>query len=425
MSSSGGIDLSLTPGQDLGAFRAAVRSMPKIELHAHVSGSVSVETLALFDPGFLGPEYQAEVGKLDRSSPEFPEQHTAIVDRFYPRPKSTEECFCYFQSCARVIDSLERLKICTLSVLREYSGENTAYIELRTTAKRLPWKTGGDKEDLGEYSDYVNALLGAVKEFRADEARPGGNRMEIRFLLSIDRGRVTDLDSAREQIRVVKDLCKQFKTTEDGQECVVGLDICGNPARDGCGWILDSLEEEEAFCREFPITCHTAEEAWQSERPAHQRSEGSENESSRVVSLMGKLNIRRLGHVTFLSNADISRVQSHAEKNSGICVELCPTSNRVTGGLREDLSDHHFQKWRASGTAGIAICTDDRGLFRCTLASDITDLAVAFNLSIGDVVEFQKQATQASFTSEGTKNAVLARIDKWVAGGTDFEDIHG
>ncbi|CAD7958653.1 unnamed protein product [Amoebophrya sp. A120] len=173
----------------------------------------------------------------------------------------------------------------------------------------------------------------------------------------------------------------------------------------------------------------------------------AEVEVDKVLDHVDVLNIRRLGHVCFLTAEQRRRVFAIADRRTAnelpFCVELCPTSNAVTKCLR-NLADHHFPLWYAGssckrkingGEGGamstsssgevaalpdknapsdevasasappsqlrVALCTDDTGLFCCTISSELEDMAVAFRLSLAELRQLQLDAIDASFLVRG------------------------
>lgn len=397
--------LAQPPMADLSVF---IADLPKVELHAHLSGSVSWATLASLAP--------------------------SLGDTPPKKPDCTADCFEYFAGLAKVITSLESLRFCTLAVLQDFAAENCVYLELRSTPKQF--RRGPGSEELTAKHEYVETVVAAVKEFEASSRMKGASEpMCVRLLLSLDRGKLTTEEKAYDAIKETVELCTKY------DDHVVGIDVCGDPAvRSLCTGLLPAMEryfvaegseEKRAFLKRFPLTVHTAEEP---DEPSAEGS-GERPESRRIVDLMEALNIRRLGHVTYLSGEDRGRVQAIAaarsaregegEAASATCVELCPTSNVVTSSMGS-LTEHHFPQWRKTPTAedptgdvtspgppcAVAICTDDTGLFQCNLRSELALLATTFHVSAQELVELQRQAIRASFCREETlRGAVLKRLD--------------
>lgn len=345
-----------------------IRRLPKVELHAHLSGSVSVETLIELDTS--GQLTDAAIAELKRI------------------PESTADCFSYFSAIGRVIVNLERLRLCTLSVLKDFAAENTIYLELRSTPKQFLMDDGTKTST----EDYVRVVRETVAEFQATQQN---NSMTVRLLLTLDRARVTSVDDCVQKINEIRRLAQ----LEENRDFVVGIDIAGDPSSIGAlenivipAFINHFTQEERD---ELSITMHTAEDVRQ-----------AATETGFIIAEIKRLNIRRLGHCIYLPDEQRESLMQGPEisKDFNICVELCPTSNKVCGSMKADLSDHHFPKWYNNarkngqdGRVGVSVCTDDRGLFRCSLSSELELVTKAFGLTNTDLVSLQSDAMKGSF----------------------------
>ena len=97
---------------DVGATAAASGRMTKVELHAHLNGSIRPATLR---------RLAAERG-LDA--------------RRAPRPKRTlEVCFEIFALIHKCVDSLEIVAVIAREFLEDLRHDGCAYVELRTTPR--------------------------------------------------------------------------------------------------------------------------------------------------------------------------------------------------------------------------------------------------------------------------------------------------
>ena len=98
-------------------------------------------------------------------------------------------------------------------------------------------------------------------------------------------------------------------------------------------------------------------------------------------------------------------------------LELCPTSNLVTRKL-SSLTQHHYPIFANGGgrlggsrSSRVAICTDDTGLFSCTLVSELDDLMRAFSLTFAQVVDLQRNALEVSFLDAEEKVSLRNWLD--------------
>jgi adenosine deaminase len=94
-------------------------SVPKIELHAHLNGSLSkftIQQLAELKEKRLGEKYIIPDGyKIEEND----------------KCKSLSDCFERFNVAYDLVDSKMALVLATKAVIKEFSEDNVIYIELR------------------------------------------------------------------------------------------------------------------------------------------------------------------------------------------------------------------------------------------------------------------------------------------------------
>jgi len=303
-----------------------VWAMRKVELHAHLSGSIAQEFLRAKDASF------------------------EAVDVVSAR--SLAQCFQYFVAVKKVITDLDGLREAARHVFEAYAAEHCVYLELRTTPKRF----SDDDED--EFA-YVRT----VREVAADFA----DRMDVKLLLSLDRGAVDSLATAKRGVALLGNIAAEFPGF------VVGLDVCGDPRRKSALFILEALRGVA-----LPVTFHCAE------------IEDDDEVRAVVESVRdGSIQIKRFGHACYLPP------DCRARLPEDFGIELCPTSNLVAMRLR-DLNDHHFPRFFNNGFR-VSVNCDDRGLFNCSLTSELVSLARAFDLELPDLRNLQRSALASSF----------------------------
>ncbi|CAK9093586.1 N6-mAMP deaminase (AtMAPDA) (Adenosine deaminase-like protein), partial [Durusdinium trenchii] len=310
-----------------------------------------------------------------------------------------QKCFGYFAKVASVVVDLETLKECTLHVLDSFAAENCIYLELRTSPKQF--KVVNGEEHLTTKLQYLETVRAAIDEFHAQAMQRYGFVMEVKVLLSVDRGKVTSKDSALAQIDDV------LKLQKEHADLVVGVDVCGDPHQPTVvPHLLPALQERKNEFQKLPITFHTSEIV-------------DDEESKLIIDSMRDLNIRRLGHVTHLPSFLRQRVLDGIYEDGGVGVEVCPTSNMVTKEI-SSLKEHHFLDWwKKSDKVLLSINTDDTGLFSCDLSSEVYDLAQAFGLSRADVIDIQRQAISSAFHPE--KERLMTAFEKMLACAKEYD----
>lgn len=197
-------------------------ALPKIELHAHLSGSISREhlheiwllkkdTTTLEDPLVVMP----------------PGKHDFDLTTFFPLFSS----YIY-----HLINDVPSLVHSTLSVLSSFAQDGVVYLELRTTPRAMP-SAGLTK------ADYISTVLSTIASFEASNPS-----LHTRLILSIDRR-----NSLSDALEVVQ-LAAQFASRG-----VVGLDLCGDPAAGGIERLAPAFVEAKRITPGLGLTLHFAE----------------------------------------------------------------------------------------------------------------------------------------------------------------------
>lgn len=117
--------------------RKICHKLPKIELHAHLSGCIRVPTLLAM----------AKEKKID----------TTILEK---NERSHENSLHFFKTAHQVIDSKSALKRITLEMIEDFRQENTMYLEIRTTLKNL--KDFETQEITVPKASYLETVLEAI-----------------------------------------------------------------------------------------------------------------------------------------------------------------------------------------------------------------------------------------------------------------------
>ncbi|KAG7252504.1 hypothetical protein CRUP_001726 [Coryphaenoides rupestris] len=168
------------------------RELPKVELHAHLNGSVSSHTIE----------------KLIGRKPHLNVKHDMTAIRSGQR-RTLDECFQVFKVIHQLVDTEEDILMVAKDVINEFAADGVKYLELRSTP-REEVKTGLTKRR------YVETVLEAVQQCKNE-----GVDIDVRFLVAVDRR-----NGAEVAMQTVK-LAEEFMLSTDG--LVVGLDLSGDP----------------------------------------------------------------------------------------------------------------------------------------------------------------------------------------------------
>ncbi|XP_048828990.1 adenosine deaminase-like protein isoform X1 [Brienomyrus brachyistius] len=329
------------------------RQLPKVELHAHLNGSVSVATMK----------------RLIARKPHLNIDHsmTAILKG---QRRTLDECFQVFKVIHQLIDTEEDLLMVTKSVIQEFAEDGVRYLELRSTP-RADANTGLTK------GRYVESIIEAIRQCKEEDVDT-----EVRFLVAVDRRNGAEV--AMETVKLAED----YMLASDG--LVVGMDLSGDPNVGHGKDFLPALQKAKN-CG-LKLALHMSEVPSQTE------------ESELLLTLPPD----RIGHGTFLhpevggSQSLVDRVR---EKN--IPLELCLTSN-VKGQTVDSYQKHHFPYWYQLGHPCV-LCTDDKGVFSTTLSMEYQLAASTFGLDREAVWALSQQAIGCSFTTDAVKQRLQQR----------------
>lgn len=197
---------------------AIMTVVPKIELHAHLHGSIRMDTL-----------------------------QELVTTRNLPinlgGELNLEKCFKLFANVHKLINNIDVVKRVTREVLADYMAENTIYLELRTTPRNLSDGTSPET--------YVETLVELIQQHNIES----GHIMLVKLILSIDRS------SRFKEAIDISELAGDYRFYSNGSDypvrTIVGLDFSGNPLGgkfEDFSPLFDTARE-----RNLGITLHAAE----------------------------------------------------------------------------------------------------------------------------------------------------------------------
>ncbi|KAL5197925.1 hypothetical protein ABZP36_001437 [Zizania latifolia] len=354
-------------------------ALPKVELHAHLNGSVRDSTLLelakqLSDKGLI--VFEDVKGVIMKNG------------------RSLQECFRLFELYHILTTDHDTVARITKEVVEDFAAENVVYLEIRTTPKNNEAK-GMTKRS------YMNAVIKGLKTVEAVEvmlfdsnlrtdktltstpmSELGGDtrkkKIYVRLLLSIDR-RETTL-AALDTVNLAMELKDQG---------VIGIDLSGNPVVGEWETYLPALEHAKELG--IPITIHCGEVA-------------NRKEIQAVLDFCPQ----RLGHVCCLNDDEWKKL-----KSSMIPVEICLTSNVMTGGA-PSLELHHFADLY-NAKHPVSLCTDDSGLFSTSLSNEYYLVASTFGLGKAELFQLAQDAVEFVFAGDEVKKSlreVFKRAEK-------------
>jgi len=339
---------------------AFAKQLPKIELHAHISGSASKSTLEK-----LASRKDETLSKI-------------IFDKsLYARGSddALKITFQRFHEIHNLCNCEEDVKIVTEDVIREFAEDNVKYLELRTTP-RIVKDTGMTR------CSHITTALQAIKTSNDNSDLD----ITARLILSIDRR----TDSEQVALETIK-MASEFKTQTG---LVVGIDLSGNPTAGDARTYLSALQ----YAKQEGLKCtlHLAE------------SLGYLEETEVMLGLPPD----RIGHGTHLhADKGGSHKVVQLTQSSSIPLEACMTSNLICQTVQA-YDKHHFKFWYDLNHP-ISLATDDKGIFECSLSEEYYNAASAFALSKQQLYEISLNAIDHAFCDSHQKHSLKQNWKSW------------
>lgn len=333
--------------------------LPKIELHAHLTGSVRDSTVL----ELLKAEILEKI-PINEDKESYIENE---MKKYKIHPSKTmDQCFQIFGLLHRLLKKRENLVRVTQEILADFNEENTIYLELRTTPRNI---YDDNNQLVVSKREYVNTIVQEIRHFEAN------HRMVTRLILSVDRTK--GLEDAIETV----ELCREMKN-----KYIVGIDFSGNP-------LVSSFQDyDQVFklIKDYGLktTVHIAE-FW---------------EDPDLDYILKTIRPERIGHAVCLNK--------HYQKyllEQPIPIEICPTSNLLTK-LVESIDDHPFNEfWSVNEQYPLVICTDDRGMFNTTHSNEQFLICQSFKLTLEQIFALNKRCLDIIFDqSRETKDILEA-----------------
>ncbi|CAL1688782.1 unnamed protein product [Lasius platythorax] len=328
------------------------RRLPKVELHAHLNGSLSMNTLQ-------------KLYKMQGSD-------VTVCDQAFMNTdfSSLSECFKIFDIAHALTITPEAVFVATCDVIKEFHEDNIIYLELRSTPRAV--------KDSMTKTEYLEAIIKAFETSKSQFPQ-----ILVKLLISVNRKQ--GYESARENINLAIQFMKRYP------EYIVGIDLSGDPT---VGYSFLELLEMSRKAG-LKITAHCAEVP---------------NEVEAIDIL--KFEPNRLGHCTCIHpSLQGSKQLFDMLLESKIPVELCLTSNIKCKTVPSYVS-HQFKYLYEKGHP-ITIGTDDKGIFNTCLSEELLLLNSVFNIGKKQLKELSILSVQYSFASTEEKKSLSSIIESF------------
>lgn len=265
------------------------------------------------------------------------------------------------------------------AVVAQAVAEGLAYVELR-----------GSPQKYGDGMAFLHAFHTALEAAGRELAGNGAALTpQFRFILIADR-------RDRAGISGVVDLAVAARGR--WPEFIAGLDLAGDEGTAQPETLAPDFLSAFESC--LPLTIHA----------------GEGEDAGKIWQAAYHLHADRIGHGL--------SIHQHPElaarfRDRGICLELCPTSNREVVGFRHPaypdtakLRDYPLgQLWRQG--LPLTICTDNPGISRTTLADEYLAAArmTPEGISLWDCLAMIRQAFVHAFLPRDRRDVLLHRVD--------------
>jgi adenosine deaminase len=333
-------------------------SIPKTEIHIHAEATVS------FDSYFrLNQKYHADPSL--KSPADF--RKLLEMDSLGVMLKN----FMYLQSLFRSSEDFGYV----VSDVESYAKRNNIwYLEI-FVAPSTVLRSGG--------IDFAGIMDPLVEGFSGLAARGGP---EVRMLVDVSRSFGRD-NAARNLAHLLGYLARR------PTDRIIGIGLGGQEIGNPC--IAYKGVFEEARQAGLHVVAHAGEEV------------GPESIRDAVL----ELGAERIGHGT-------SAVQDPALmdllKDRGVPLEVCPTSNVVTGKYVRRYEDHPIKEFLRRGLVA-TLNTDDPVLFDIELGEEYHKASELLGLGEEGGLQLVRNGLRATFLDEAAKAAATARLESAIA----------
>lgn len=342
-------------GKKQHTLRDLLQRLPKVDLHRHLEGSLRLQTLVEIarEHGIdLPARSSEELRPYVQFSGEEPDFH-----RFLAKFRLLREFY-------RSKEAVERI---AYEAVADAAADNVRYMELRFNPVALSRNQGFSLVDVTEW--VTNAVARAQQD----------HDIMVRLILQINRDE--DLRTAEEIIEV------GLAFRDRG---VVGVDLAGDemnyPAREKAPLYRRARSEG------LGVTIHA----------------GEAGPPGNIRDAIRDFHAMRIGHgIRVVEDSNVVRLV----RESGVTLEVCPTSNLQTGVVRT-LSQHPLFDLFALGLR-VTINTDDPSVSDTTLTDEYMVAVRAMGLGLVQIRQAIHYAIEAAFLSDDEKARLRERFREW------------
>jgi len=327
-----------------------IRSLPKVELHVHLEGSVRPETLQ---------ELSRLKGRLEKETQDWISERTRQQFRY----RDFRDFLQAFKLVTLLLETPSDYAMATTRLIEGLAKQNVKYAEVTFAAGVVLWK---------------KQSLEAIFEAAASAARAAEKSCGVRVQWIFDAIRHFGVEHTRQVLRWVE----YFRSQR-----VVGLGIGGDERRGPAELFREIFRDARATG--LHVVAHAGEAC------------GPES----VRQAVETLGAERIGHgLTAARDPGVLALLRERQ----IPLEVCLTSNVATGVLGR-LEDHPLSQFLDAGLV-VTLNTDDPAMFGTNLVNEYLLAAETFGLMRGQILHLCQNAIRAAFLPEDEKSSLLGMM---------------
>ncbi len=332
-----------------------LRTLPKVELHVHLDGSMRLATITELASAL--PEESA-----------FPEGFDFKQAVTPPQRCTLPEYLQAFDVTIAVLQTSEALEQAAYELCEDVSVENVQYLEVRF-APLLHLEN-----DLSP-REVVQSVLRGLK--RGEETF----NIHTGLILSAMRNR------ALEHSMEVAQLAAQFSS-----KGVVAFDLAGPE-------------------RQHPPQIHREAIAMAQESGVNLTLHAGEGCCPEQIRAAIELGSNRIGHGVYLHKDPVTEALVAQQK---VPLEVCPTSNLQVSGIMDSYADHPLKRYFDLGIP-ITLNTDNRLMSGIDLTHEYEVVVDAFGFDDEQIRQICRNGIDAAFAPDEIKDELRANLDAFFA----------
>jgi adenosine deaminase len=328
-------------------------SLPKVELHRHLEGSLRLATMVE-----IARQHGLEIQNVQKLG--------ALVQVSKDDPYTFQNFLSKFVTLRKFYRSPEIIGRFTQEAVADAAADNVRYLELRFTPVALSAAQG--------------YLLSDVMDWVVEYTRQASLEYGIttNLIVSINR---------HESVKIAERVVELALERKD--QGIVGIDLAGNEAQFPARPFVSLFKE--ARQSGLHITLHAGE--WG----------GADNVAEALVDF----NAERIGHGVRIVE-DQSVVDLAQQR--GTAFEVCITSNTQSG-VFKTLTDHPVIDMVSSGL-NVILTTDDPSISQIVLSDEYQTACEDLGLSKAALRKSIMAGAQAAFISDRQKENLLASLER-------------